>query len=45
MGEALLKVLDDEKLYEIYKERSLRRAAMYGLENVMGRWGKLIVND
>ncbi len=45
LGEALLKVLDDEKLYEIYKERSLRRAAMYGLENVMGRWGKLIVND
>lgn len=45
LGEAILKVLNEEKVYERYKERSLKRSAIYSLENVMKRWERLIATD
>lgn len=42
LGEAMLKVLTDDKIYEKYRERSLKRAQMYSLDRVIRKWNCLI---
>lgn len=42
LGDAMLKVLTDDEIYEKYREQSLRRAKIYSLHRVMKKWNHLI---
>lgn len=43
LGNALLCLLKDDKLYRCYSKRSLKRANMYSVEHVMKYWDALIM--
>ncbi len=43
LGKAMFTILEDEELQKKYKQRSLRRASYYSIENVMKRWDRLIL--
>ncbi len=38
LGKAMLELLNDAELHEKYGKRSLKRASMYNLENIMSKW-------
>lgn len=42
LGDAMLKVLTDDSIFEKYRKRSLRRAQMYTLDRVIRKWNLLI---
>lgn len=42
LGKAMLRILTEDKIYETYKNRSLKRAHMYSLDKVMQKWNELI---
>ena len=42
LGEAMLKVLTEDEIYKKYKKQSLKRARMYSLDRVMGKWNYLV---
>lgn len=42
LGEAVLKVLSEDKIYEEYKKQSLRRAEMYSIDRIIGRWNHIL---
>ncbi len=44
-GEAMLALLENEKLQKKYKERSLQRASYYSKKNVLKKWDKLILEE
>lgn len=42
LGEAMLRVLEDDAVYQKYRERSLWCAQMYSRDRVVERWNRLI---
>ncbi len=42
MAEGILKILNDDKLYEQYSKRSLERARDYSYDVIMSKWDRII---
>ena len=42
LGEAMLKVLTQDEIYEKYREQSLKRAEMYSIDRVIEKWNRII---
>lgn len=42
LGEAILKVLTDDEVYEKYSKQSLKRAEMFSMDKVMKKWDSII---
>lgn len=44
LGEAMLKVLTDDGIYERYNKQSLKRAKMFSMERVIKKWDSIVEN-
>lgn len=42
LGDAILKVLTDETIYERYRRQSLKRADMYSIDKIIKRWNRVL---
>lgn len=42
LGEAMLKLLQDDDMYEKYRKQSFKRAEMYRMDKVMKKWDSII---
>ncbi len=42
LAQAMLAVVEDDKLYDKYSRRSLKRAAMHSMERIMPKWDRLL---
>lgn len=45
LGEAILKVLQDDNLYADYRERSYKRAGMYHIDKIIKKWNCIMKRD
>lgn len=45
LGNAMMKVITEDEVYEKYKKQSLKRAEMYSLHRVIKKWNCIINND
>lgn len=43
LGEAMLKVLTDNEIYESFRNQSFKRAEMFSLDKIINRWNQVIV--
>lgn len=42
LARAMLNIVKDDSLHEKYSRRSLRRASMYSIKNIMPKWDKIL---
>ena len=45
LGDAILKVLKENELYDKYHKRSLKRAEMFHIDRVIKKWDKVVLYD
>lgn len=45
LGKAMLELLQDSQLHETYSRQSLKRASMYNLDKIMGKWESILLGE